>query len=169
MRFSLAILIATVASATASTLQARQLPACSGPCLIGPDVDTGSCSATDNACLCRNEAFITKSTACIVDACTGDDLDTALAAAQALCKSVGVTLSGSVPTKTDTDTASETQTGTDTTSAPTATSPPASSNTSTGTSTGTAPNSSQTGNSASTVTMNAFAGLAAFGLAALAL
>lgn len=60
--------------------------ACSIPCLVNADL--GNCSATDNVCLCKSQAFVNSTTACIENACTGADLANAEADAEAICASV---------------------------------------------------------------------------------
>ncbi|KDQ56542.1 hypothetical protein JAAARDRAFT_36030 [Jaapia argillacea MUCL 33604] len=87
MRFTFAIVALTSALAAVS---AQSIPACATPCLANANL--GGCAATDNACLCKNQAFISSTTACIQANCTGSDLTNAEAAAQALCAAVGVTL-----------------------------------------------------------------------------
>ena len=59
---------------------------CAISCL--QNADLGSCSATDNVCLCNNQPFIDSTTACIENACSGDDLANAEAFAVAICESV---------------------------------------------------------------------------------
>ncbi|KAF8064931.1 hypothetical protein FPV67DRAFT_1628168 [Lyophyllum atratum] len=161
MRFSLAVLALTAASASASVLsrQAGGIPECALPCLAGPDVDLHGCAGNDNACLCKNADFISESTACITKACESDpaQLQQAITLAQGLCAAVGVTLTSAPATTAATSAPATSPTATrPTTSAPT-----------TGTSSGAAP--AQTSNGARTNTAGAFAGIAAFGLAALAL
>ncbi|KAH8827123.1 hypothetical protein DL96DRAFT_1233624 [Flagelloscypha sp. PMI_526] len=132
MRFSVVtILAAFVASAVA------QLPDCATPCITGADLD--GCQATDNACLCKSQKFVSSTTTCIMGACKGDNLTQAISVSQELCAKVGVTLSA------------------------TSTAPAAS-----GTSTSAAASSaSAKPNSASIQGFNAAAGLVALGLAAL--
>ncbi|KAF9458284.1 hypothetical protein BDZ94DRAFT_1271103 [Collybia nuda] len=179
MRFSFAILAAVVASASATALYPRQdapsIPTCAATCLAS--AETGDCAATDNACLCKNDAFIASTTKCITDACKGDDLTAAIAGAQAICASVGVTLAPPTPTG-----------GAGNGTAPTANStgsgaPPAPTGTGGNTTTpggnGTAPtngtNSTNSGaapaptSGAVSNTLSSIAGVAALGLAALVL
>ncbi|SJL09212.1 uncharacterized protein ARMOST_12588 [Armillaria ostoyae] len=71
--------------------------ACALPCIT--NVDYGSCSPSDNACLCKSATYVNTTTTCIESSCTGSDLTTAIATAQALCAEVGVTFSStSLPT-----------------------------------------------------------------------
>ncbi|KAJ2925732.1 hypothetical protein H1R20_g11365, partial [Candolleomyces eurysporus] len=89
MRFS--GVVALGAAASASSIVSRQLPSCAIPCLA----ESNSCSPSDNACLCRDAAFITTTTACIIATCAGDDTQSALILMQAMCAaeiSQGVTL-----------------------------------------------------------------------------
>ncbi|KAF5373446.1 hypothetical protein D9615_009506 [Tricholomella constricta] len=169
MRFSLAVL-ALAASSVSASLIARQLPSCANDCLLGPTVDLDGCGPRENLCLCKSEKFVSKSTACIAQACKGDDLTTAINISQQICLSVGVTLTGTIPGPTST--APE---GTDATSAPQSTpTAPASTGSgagsSSGTGSGTAPPPAQTSNAALSLAGNAAAGLAAaLGIAVAAL
>ncbi|KAK0444253.1 uncharacterized protein EV420DRAFT_1574977 [Desarmillaria tabescens] len=99
MRFSLTVFSALFVTAWGSMLLGRQtsLPDCALPCIT--NVDYGSCSPSDNACLCKSETYVNTTTTCIESSCTGSDLTTAIATAQALCAEVGVTFSStSLPT-----------------------------------------------------------------------
>ncbi|EDR04189.1 uncharacterized protein LACBIDRAFT_304862 [Laccaria bicolor S238N-H82] len=175
MRFALVTVALAAASASASSLYSRQnIPACAGTCIASADL--GGCSATDNACLCKSTAFVDSTAACIETACTGSDLQAAIAAAEALCAAVGVTLSG-LPTGSAT-TAAATGASSGSAAATTATTP-ASSKSAAASSHSAAASGSSTSSSAPAATssksagsisgVNAFAGMAAFGLAALAL
>ncbi|KAE9392109.1 hypothetical protein BT96DRAFT_924900 [Gymnopus androsaceus JB14] len=92
----LAVVTSTCVSASIDSLFSRQLsnlPTCAIPCLTATTTTTfGNCSSTDEACLCNNSQFISTTTSCVEGACTGNDLQTALQAAQGLCASAGVTL-----------------------------------------------------------------------------
>jgi cell division septation protein DedD len=161
MRCTLLLTVASVfASSSAVLLLPRQaLPNCAATCLASADY--GSCQPTDNACLCKNSAFIQSSTACIEKSCSGSDLTTAEADAQALCAQVGVTLtpppasgSATAPASSGTGAAS----GNGTTSA------------ATGATTSSAAAPSATSKSAAgTNNANAVVGAFALGLAALAI
>ncbi|KAF8646626.1 hypothetical protein AX16_007126 [Volvariella volvacea WC 439] len=155
MRFSAAALalFGAAVSVSASVLSARQLPDCSMPCIANAPTDP--CATSDNACLCRNENFIEQTTVCIMQTCQGDDLQNALAAAQEMCRLVGVTLTSTPTLPSETGSSSESASET-----------PESSETS---ASETADNAQETDNSAATLKTSAFAGLAAVGLAALAL
>lgn len=59
---------------------------CALPCIT--NVDYGSCSPSDNACLCKSATYVNTTTTCIESSCTGSDLTTAIATAQALCAEV---------------------------------------------------------------------------------
>ncbi|EDQ99285.1 uncharacterized protein LACBIDRAFT_295998 [Laccaria bicolor S238N-H82] len=105
----------------AHSLFSRQnIPSCAGECIASADL--GGCATTDNACLCKSKVFVSSTAACIERTCTGSDLATAIAAAEAICAAAGVTLS-------DLPTVSATATGP---SSPTATSVASSSSTSSG-------------------------------------
>ncbi|KZP18635.1 hypothetical protein FIBSPDRAFT_1046130 [Athelia psychrophila] len=82
-------------SASASTFYARQsLPSCAVPCI--ENAQYGDCGQQDNVCMCNNSNFIYTTTACIESLCTGSDLTNAEQYSQAICRSVGVTLTSSV-------------------------------------------------------------------------
>ncbi|KAJ3808340.1 hypothetical protein EV368DRAFT_84802 [Lentinula lateritia] len=92
---SLLAAVAVAGSTFASGHSPRQLnlPTCALPCLTATSSTSfGSCSSTDEACLCSNPQFISNTTTCIEGACTGNDLQTAISAAEALCAQAGVTL-----------------------------------------------------------------------------
>ncbi|PPQ94389.1 hypothetical protein CVT25_002745 [Psilocybe cyanescens] len=100
MRFStIAIaLFGAAASASATTigsgLFARQgLPDCASSCTGSADFD--GCAISDTHCLCTSKKFVDSTTACVMAACTGSDLQNALKASQDLCAAVGVTLTSS--------------------------------------------------------------------------
>ncbi|KAF7985977.1 hypothetical protein HWV62_41276 [Athelia sp. TMB] len=95
MRFSTvlaALALSAVASASTGLYARQSYPDCAIPCL--EDADLGDCAATDNACLCADQAFVASTTACIAGACSGADLASADALAQELCAAAGVTLTG---------------------------------------------------------------------------
>ncbi|TFK52837.1 hypothetical protein OE88DRAFT_1307759 [Heliocybe sulcata] len=143
-----------VASASRVALFARQsLPSCATSCLL--NANTGSCSQNDDVCLCNSQAFISSTTTCIEQSCQGNDLTNAESAAQQLCAAVGVTLSAASATPSATAPASS---GSGSSSASATTSAHDSSASQTGTTSG-----------AMTHSVNMVAGLAAVGLAALAL
>ncbi|KAJ3975649.1 hypothetical protein EV361DRAFT_945974 [Lentinula raphanica] len=52
-------------------------------------------SLPNEACLCSNPQFISTTTTCIEGACSGNDLQTAISAAESLCAEAGVTLDAS--------------------------------------------------------------------------
>ncbi|EEB91263.1 hypothetical protein MPER_10408 [Moniliophthora perniciosa FA553] len=68
--------------AFAASVSAQNLPTCAFTCITG--ADTGGCGM-DNKCLCSNQAFVESATKCIMSSCSGDDLQTAISAAQGLC------------------------------------------------------------------------------------
>ena len=55
-------------------------------CLLA--ANTGTCDATDVVCLCHSDAFIQSTTQCFYGACTGDQLEQALAAGREGCAAV---------------------------------------------------------------------------------
>ncbi|KAG9043484.1 hypothetical protein FS837_009494 [Tulasnella sp. UAMH 9824] len=94
MRFSTVIVALAASVASASFLVERQsssFPPCSIPCLT--NAQTGSCSPTDNTCLCKSDDYLRSTTACIQNACSAADLATAATMAQTLCKAAGVDIS----------------------------------------------------------------------------
>jgi len=110
MRFTFAFLAVTSVLCTASaSIFGRQssMPACAVTCL--GSADYGTCGHTDNVCLCNSQPFITSTTQCIKNSCDAADLATAEAYSQAICESVGVTLT-STPTATTSSTATSTST-----------------------------------------------------------
>ncbi|KIM54030.1 hypothetical protein SCLCIDRAFT_1222324 [Scleroderma citrinum Foug A] len=127
MRVAAAILTLSAAFSSANaTLFARQtLPSCATTCITGASL--GSCSATDDSCLCNDQAFISSTTSCIESSCTGNDLVEAEQYAQAICLAVGVTLSVTAPASTAT-TPSSTSTTTTTGTSTAATSTPSHTN-----------------------------------------
>ncbi|KIK02556.1 hypothetical protein K443DRAFT_515923 [Laccaria amethystina LaAM-08-1] len=172
MRFALATVALAAASASASTLFGRQsIPACAGKCIASANL--GGCAATDNACLCRSQAFLSTAIPCVEMTCTGSDLAEAKNAAEQLCLAVGVTLTavlGSATAAASETGASSTASGSAaavTTPAPSSSIAASSAGSSTSSSAPAATSSSKS--AGSIVGVNAFAGMAAFGLAALAL
>ncbi|QRV99018.1 CFEM domain protein [Ceratobasidium sp. AG-Ba] len=141
MRASIAVL-AFVAAASASVFERQGIPACAMQCMA--TADYGSCQPTDNACLCKSDTFVNSTYICIASTCKGDDLDSAIAGARALCAASGVTLTQSIPASTG---------------APTATSPAGSGSASATASSTAAPSSSP--NSASTFGVSGLGALAA--------
>ncbi|KAJ4474358.1 hypothetical protein J3R30DRAFT_3508291 [Lentinula aciculospora] len=102
MRFILvqatALLSAGFTFASNLEIVSRQLdlPTCALPCLTATSSTSfGNCSSTDEACLCTNPQFISNTTTCIEGACTGNDLQTAISAAESLCAQAGVTIDAS--------------------------------------------------------------------------
>ncbi|KIJ28280.1 hypothetical protein M422DRAFT_71434 [Sphaerobolus stellatus SS14] len=147
MRFITIAVAALFASVASASILARQgPPACTSACLT--NTPTGTCG-TDNACLCRDNAFIAAQAACFAKDCSGTDLDNANAFARQLCEFEGVTLTA-VPTVTSssggsasTSSVSSIATSTKSTSvAPSSTAP---------SSTNSAATTTQTGNAASTL------------------
>ncbi|KAI0267351.1 hypothetical protein BC834DRAFT_74568 [Gloeopeniophorella convolvens] len=160
MRFSLAIVAVAFAStaSASSVLFPRQAgyPDCSLPCLANPDL--GTCKITDITCLCNSSAFVVSTTQCIESSCTGNDLQTAEAAARSQCEAVGVTLTSSVPPPSSTAPSGSSTSSTS----------PTSSSTSSSSSPSPSTNQNQS-NGAASLTVNMVGGAAALGLAVLAL
>ncbi|KAG8939970.1 hypothetical protein FRC04_005783 [Tulasnella sp. 424] len=77
------------ASFVSFTAAQAALPACALSCLT--TTDPGSCTLADQACLCRNQAFITASMACIQQSCSADDAANTAELYSELCAAVGVT------------------------------------------------------------------------------
>ncbi|KAF9484322.1 hypothetical protein BDN70DRAFT_872830 [Pholiota conissans] len=169
MRFSTVAftLFGAAASASASTLVARQspYPDCANPCLASADF--GDCDPTDNHCLCTNSAFVSGTTTCIESSCTGADLAKAISVSQGICLSVGVTLTSS-PAATSTTPTTTSPSTTPTTPAAT-TSGTSTGTTSTGTSTTGAPSTTTTSAAGVSRPVNALVGLFAAAVLALAL
>ncbi|KAK0194688.1 hypothetical protein F5146DRAFT_1135440 [Armillaria mellea] len=157
MRFSLVVLpLSALVGSSAASLNARQLPSCAVSCITGSNTSYGDCSASDNACLCKNANFVSSAESCITSNCTGDDLQTALSAAQALCAAAGVTLTSEAVSATSTSPSSSSSAS-------------SASRASSSASTSASAASTSSSNGALTVGSNAVAGLAAIGLVALAL
>ncbi|KAG6815309.1 hypothetical protein H0H93_010284 [Arthromyces matolae] len=184
MRFTVTAVLALFASSASAGLIARQFPSCADDCVMGDNVNYGGCSSTDNVCLCKSETFVSASTACIEAACSGSDLQTALSISRELCASVGVTLTSTFEASTAADSStaaadSSTPAATTTSDSAKATSTaPTSSKASSATSTGSAASSStsaaapaSTSNAAISLSplANSVMGIAAVGIAALAL
>ncbi|EMD36956.1 hypothetical protein CERSUDRAFT_83981 [Gelatoporia subvermispora B] len=165
MRFSLAVLaLATVASASIAPLSKRQFPDCAENCLV--DADFGSCSQTDDVCLCNSSAFVNSVTSCITSSCTGSDLTTAEGEAVGLCAAVGVNLSSDVPSASASPSGASSS---GSAAAASSTSGSSSGSASSGSSGSTAPAPTNTGNGAAAHGMSALAGLLAVGVAAFSL
>lgn len=56
---------------------------CSIPCLT--NADTGSCTPTENPCLCANDLYLRSTTDCIQSSCSAADLQTAAVVARQIC------------------------------------------------------------------------------------
>ncbi|KAJ1301257.1 hypothetical protein OPQ81_003665 [Rhizoctonia solani] len=64
-------------------------PPCAQPCVGQPD--PGSCSLTDNNCLCQNSSFCNATNDCFRTSCSYNDWTTAYNYAVSLCNQAGVT------------------------------------------------------------------------------
>ncbi|KAF9781167.1 hypothetical protein BJ322DRAFT_1111888 [Thelephora terrestris] len=112
MRFSavLVVLSAAFATTTAAFLETRQsgYASCALPCLTSSN--PGTCALDDTLCLCKDQQFVQETTTCFESSCSGSDLTQSIAAAVAMCRAVGVTLStsNSGPTSTSSSTPSST-------------------------------------------------------------
>ncbi|KAI0718654.1 hypothetical protein C8Q72DRAFT_789037 [Fomitopsis betulina] len=93
MRFTLALLaLATAFSgASAHAWKRQSLPTCAESCIGSATV--GSCSASDEQCLCSSSAFVDSVESCIEKSCSAGDIQSSLQAAEAVCAQAGVTLS----------------------------------------------------------------------------
>ncbi|KAG8939963.1 hypothetical protein FRC04_005776 [Tulasnella sp. 424] len=100
MRVSLA-LIFTASLVSASALFKRQttIPSCATPCLTSSD--PSPCSPTDELCLCVNQAYTNATTECVTKACSPEDVTSAEAANEALCKAAGVDPKNPFPSCTE--------------------------------------------------------------------
>ncbi|KAL1714344.1 hypothetical protein EV715DRAFT_257538 [Schizophyllum commune] len=106
--FALPLLVAARSHVKDITIR-QNLPDCYFTCAAAGDM--GDCSSTDNTCLCKNQSFIDSVTSCLQKTCSSDEVETANAGAQEICKSVGVTLTSSAPSSTS-DSASPSSTST---------------------------------------------------------
>ncbi|KAI0033014.1 hypothetical protein K488DRAFT_85311 [Vararia minispora EC-137] len=90
MRF-FAIVLALATSASASIMVKRAYPSCANPCLVNPNLG-GCSSASDLTCVCNSNVFISSTSQCFNQHCSGADLDQANQTAQQACLAAGVTL-----------------------------------------------------------------------------
>ncbi|KZP30860.1 hypothetical protein FIBSPDRAFT_777106, partial [Athelia psychrophila] len=70
---------------SASIYRRQSYPACAIPCIEDADLGTCASASDEDECLCNDSAFIASTTSCIEGACTGADLASAVALAQAAC------------------------------------------------------------------------------------
>ncbi|KAF9495208.1 hypothetical protein BDN71DRAFT_1431151 [Pleurotus eryngii] len=141
--------IAAVALFAASTVS-QSIPSCAMGCVASPST-LGGCGQNDMKCLCGSKEFIEATTTCLNTACPADELAAARSVAISLCQAAGVTL--------DLPESAAASSGASTAPAASATAPTSSS----------AAAPAATSNAAASVGANTFAGIAALGLAALAL
>jgi len=98
MRLSLFAIAAIATSVSASSLHRRQdaqaITQCIAACATGGTVDPGNCTIDDNACLCKNTAFVEGMKACFPTQCP-DIAQAVIEAATQTCAEAGVTESGS--------------------------------------------------------------------------
>ncbi|KAF8607384.1 hypothetical protein BDV93DRAFT_553096 [Ceratobasidium sp. AG-I] len=64
-------------------------PACAQPCLGA--APHGSCSLTDNACMCSNASYCNATNLCFKNSCSQTDWKSAYDQAVAMCNAAGVT------------------------------------------------------------------------------
>lgn len=103
MHCSLTVVFALLATSVSAGLTRRQYPGtssskntsleltmriedCASPCIT--NVDYHGCSASSITCLCKSSDYVKETTACMVESCSGDDLQQALGVAAGLCESV---------------------------------------------------------------------------------
>ncbi|KAF8607390.1 hypothetical protein BDV93DRAFT_520269 [Ceratobasidium sp. AG-I] len=137
MRTSFALL-ALAAVVSAGSMGKRQFPSCAMDCITR--ADTGTCDATDNTCLCNSPAFVDSTYSCIASTCTGEDLQTAVDGAKALCAAAGVSLTQTLPAATE----SATEVASETASAEPSSTEPAASGSASASATGSAASQSRT-------------------------
>ncbi|EIW56125.1 uncharacterized protein TRAVEDRAFT_85575, partial [Trametes versicolor FP-101664 SS1] len=101
---------------------------CAQSCIASADL--GSCSATDNSCLCQSQTYLATLSSCLAVSCTGADLQQAEDTLTSTCAAVGLTVSLSVTQALPASSAS-TASGTHTFSTTTGTVPNSSSPTAT--------------------------------------
>ncbi|KIK57433.1 hypothetical protein GYMLUDRAFT_46314 [Collybiopsis luxurians FD-317 M1] len=160
MRVLAVVLVSVLASASASESfffkrQQLNLPSCAVSCLAS--APTGSCSTSDEKCLCSSSQFIAGASSCIESSCSGSDIQSALGAAATLCAQAGVTLDTSSIIAAATSSASASNS--------TATSPSATTSSSSSSSSSASPSS--TSNAA--LSNNVFSGLLGLGAGVAAL
>ncbi|KAF9027664.1 hypothetical protein BDZ89DRAFT_1066782 [Hymenopellis radicata] len=96
MHFSILVLLASAVSGM--SLNPRQsLPHCAVTCITNAVLSSG-CPLSNQTCLCKSSVFVSTAAACIQSACSPADQNTAVQGAEALCKSVGVTVDASLYT-----------------------------------------------------------------------
>ncbi|KAF4603009.1 hypothetical protein EYR38_003414 [Pleurotus pulmonarius] len=144
MRYTFAAVALFAASAVA-----QSIPSCAMGCVASPST-LGGCGQNDMKCLCGSQEFIAATTTCLNTACPADELAAARGVAISLCQAAGVTLD--LPESAAASSGSSTAPAASATAPTSATAAPAA-----------------TSNAAAAVGANAFAGIAALGLAALAL
>ncbi|KAH7337456.1 hypothetical protein B0J17DRAFT_718219 [Rhizoctonia solani] len=85
-RLSLFILASLMLFATVAN---AQFPSCAQSC-IG-QASPGSCSLTDNTCMCQNASYCNATNNCFQSSCSNADWKTAYDYAVELCRQAGVT------------------------------------------------------------------------------
>ncbi|TRM67217.1 hypothetical protein BD626DRAFT_566240 [Schizophyllum amplum] len=166
MRISPSLIALGLVAAASARVSVRQanIPDCLLTCIA--TASTEGCDSTDTACLCASQTFISSTTQCVQSTCSSEDVETSLADAEAICADAGVSLSN-VPISTAAGS------GSGSAASASATSPSGSQTSSASSSqTSSAGAAGETGgNNAAAAAhgANAFAGIAAVGLAAFVL
>ncbi|KAG9078242.1 hypothetical protein FS749_009787 [Ceratobasidium sp. UAMH 11750] len=85
----LSFVVLTLFVFLASLVRASDFPSCAQPC-VG-QASGGSCSMTDNTCLCQNSSYCNATNNCFHSSCSLNDWRTAYNTAVAMCNQAGVT------------------------------------------------------------------------------
>ncbi|CAE6402842.1 unnamed protein product [Rhizoctonia solani] len=72
-----------------ATVANAQFPSCAEPC-IG-QASPGSCSLSDNTCLCQNASYCNATNTCFKNSCSATDWKAAYDYSVSLCNQAGVT------------------------------------------------------------------------------
>ncbi|KIY43990.1 hypothetical protein FISHEDRAFT_77909 [Fistulina hepatica ATCC 64428] len=92
----LAVSTLTLASSLKALITSRaSIPSCLTTCLASADF--GSCSTTDETCLCEDSDFVTGLISCAIDSCPTSTVDSALSSAESLWAAVGVDVETYLP------------------------------------------------------------------------
>ncbi|MCJ1360575.1 MAG: hypothetical protein MMC33_010583 [Icmadophila ericetorum] len=89
MKFQLSILVSLFTLTLAQDLS--QLPTCATTATISSLSSTG-CSASDFACICKDQSFLNSLLPLIEKACSSSDVQKTIQVAEALCANAGVTI-----------------------------------------------------------------------------
>ncbi|KAG9091217.1 hypothetical protein FRC06_000669 [Ceratobasidium sp. 370] len=85
----LSFVVLTLFMLFASLVRAQDFPTCAQPCL--GQADPGSCSLTDNTCLCQNASYCNATNNCFHNSCGLSDWQSAYNLAVQMCNDAGVT------------------------------------------------------------------------------